>query len=60
MRRVRTLEGCSGFALGAPPNTACSRRPPLRFLTACRARKGVSASGGFRQRGRVGAAHTGR
>jgi hypothetical protein len=43
-----------------PPKTVWSRRPPLRFLTACRASKGVSASGGFRQRGRVGSAHTGR
>ncbi len=42
------------------PNIVWSRRPPLRFLVACHAREGVGDSGGFRQRRRVGAAHTNR
>jgi len=43
-----------------PPDPVWSRRPPLRFQLPGLARHGVSDSGGFRQRRRVGAAHTNR
>ena len=42
------------------PNIVWSRRPPLRFIVASLARAGGGMSGLSCQRGRVGAAHTGR
>ena len=43
-----------------PPNPVWSRRPPLRLFEVYLACGGLGDSGGFRQRGRVGAAHTNR
>jgi len=44
----------------SPPNTAWSRRPPLRFNESCHANGGAGDSSGSCQRRRVGAAHTDR
>jgi len=50
----------NAFKVKKRHNPVWSRRPPLRLKLPGLARDGVGDSGRFRQRGRVGAAHTAR